>query len=451
MFSRRSKDSHGDGLLPPPSPTGKKKRQLANRMLVSISALSTSPYTLLVLLLAAVVVALHFFAGLSLSSFFPVTDTLISADAGGSHSSLDVIDAHLRSLANIVDGESRLTQLVPSPLDSSQQVHPDVALLLKQAVDGLQPIPANVHFVIGTQHGSTDNPELLSSAPPFLLQHFLAIKSAHDVLTAPTIFCHVVNEPPASDWWNRAKALCSHTVPARSITRIFGRPVLHAQHKSDILRLEALLMYGGLAVDLDVIVMKDWLAAEYRAQWLNVDMLLGYAQSEGKTWADKVDTGVIAARQGSWFLKEWYNAYRMFDSHPELIAHGNDVKVYKDDVYAFGPSLAYRMALTRPHLITLAPAEQYGRPWGGEPPGNDKLYRDKEHGVDGMMALHLWQGEQEKRRETAGKVEAELDEPVRAAFSVSSAADVCVLAGKNLYGIVLKRALLAGDKGEFKC
>ena len=456
MFSRRPKDAHGDGLLPPPSPTGKKKRASVNRILTTASAVSTSPYTLLALLAVVLIVVLRFFFGVSFSSlFFPLdlaTDAVTPADvSGGPVSPLDVVDAHLRSLANIQDGESRLTQLVPSPLDSSQQVHPDVALLLKQAVDGLQPIPANVHFVIGTQHGHGDDPTILSNPSPFLLQHFLAIKSAHDVLTSPTIFCHVVSEPPASEWWDRAKVLCSHILPTRSITRIFGRPVLHAQHKSDILRLEALLMYGGLAVDLDVIVMKDWLAAEYRAQWLNVDMTLGYAQSEGKTWADQVDVGVIAARQGSWFLKEWYGAYRMFDSHPELIAHGNDFKVYRDDLYAFASSLAYRMALTRPHLITLAPAEQYGRPWGGEPEGGDKIYRDKEYGVDGMMALHLWQGEQERRRESTGKVEAELDSATRTAFTVSSADDVCALAGKSLYGIVLKRALLTGDKGEFKC
>ena len=451
MFARRPKDSHSDGLLPPPSPTGKRKRSFVNRFLGSLSSISTSPYTLFAALTLALVAALHFAFGLSFSSFLPSAGGLTSSAAGGSPSQLDVIDSHLRSIAALVDGESRLTQLVPSPLDSSQQVHPDVALLLKQAVDGLQPIPANVHFIVGTQHGHGDDPTILSASPPFLLQHYLAIKSAHDILSSPVIFCHIASEPPTSEWWTRARALCSHVLPARSITRIFGRPVLHAQHKSDILRLESLLMYGGLAVDLDVVVMKDWFAAEYRAQYLNVDMLLGYAQSEGKTWADNVDVGVIAARQGSWFLKEWYNAYRMFDARPQLVQHGNDVRVYRDDVYAFANSLAYRMALTRPHLITLAPAEQYGRPFGGEVEGGDKIYRDKEYSVDGMMALHLWQGEQERRRELVGKVEAELDEAARAAFTVSTAVEVCALAGKNLYGIALKRALLAGDKGEFKC
>ena len=451
MFSRRSKDSHGDGLLQPPSPTGKKKHNIVNRLLGSLSAASTTTYALLISLAAAIVVIFYLLSNPSSpnGAFLYGAGGLASASATGE--AADVIDTHLRAIANVKAGESRLTQLVPSPLDSSQQVHPDVALLLKEAVSGLQPIPANVHFVIGTQHGHTDEPDTLSPPPPFLLQHWLAIKSAHDILTSPVIFCHVASEPPASEWWDRAKPLCSHVLPARPLKHIFGRPVLHAQHKSDILRLEALLMYGGLAVDLDVIVMKDWLAAEYRAQWLNVDMMLGYAQSEGKNWADKVDVGVIAARQGSWFLKEWYNAYRMFDSRPQLMSHGADIAVYKDDVYAFASSLAYRMALTRPHLITLAPAEQYGRPWGGEGEGGDKIYRDKEWGVDEMCALHLWQGEQEKRRESAGKVEVELDEGARTAFSVTSVEEACGLAGKSLYGIVLKRALLAGKNNEFKC
>ena len=436
-------------MLLPPSPTGKKKHNLVNRLSSTLSAVSTSTYTLFLFLFIAAVVTLHFLYDVSASNG-SLLHGAGGLTTGSSGTEVDVIDTHLRSIANLKAGESRLTQLVPSPLDSSQQVHPDVALLLKQAVDGLQPIPSNVHFVIGTQHGHTNEPNTLSPPPPFQMQHYLAIKSAHDLLTSPTIFCHVASEPPPSEWWDRAKALCSHVVTARPLKHIFGRPVLHAQHKSDIHRLEALLMYGGLAVDLDVIIMKDWFAADYRAQWLNVDMLLGYAQSEGKNWADKVDVGVIAARQGSWFLKEWYNAYRMFDSHPQLVQHGNDIAVYKDDVYAFASSLAYRMALTRPHLITLAPAEQYGRPWGGEGEGGEKIYRDKEYGVEEMMALHLWQGEQERRKESSGRVEGELDEAQLKVFRVSTAEEVCALAGKSLYGIVLKRAMLAG-KSEFKC
>ena len=344
---------------------------------------------------------------------------------------------------------SRLALLTPSPLHTSCLVHPDVAQLLSDAIAGVPPIPHIVHFIIGTVHSSSADPPTFSAAPPFGLPQYLAIKAAHDVLSASTVYCHVV-EAPSGPWWAAALSLCGHVIPARSVTHIFGRPVLHRQHKADVLRLEALLNYGGVAVDLDVLVMSDWDEPAWRARWMSGDLLLAQAQMEGRPHPDRLDIGVIAARRQSLFLKEWYAALRMFDGGAVVESEGKDgARVWADDMESFGALMAQRMASTRPHLVTLAPPDLFGRPCAADAAGWTRVYTRTPGESAEMAALHTWQGERERRRErSTGEVEGVEPPDVP---RIDTVEDVCKLAQTSLYGAALKRALLAGTGHTYSC
>ena len=432
-----------------PSPA---RRQTAAHWLSSVNLLSACSLTAVIVLLILLVTVAHFFFDIALDAVVVLLSSLSSATGNAPASSSLTVSHALSALPSFLpppSNVSRLTLRVPSPLDPTVTVHPDVAALLQQATEGLQPIPHIVHFVIGAVHTSTFAPTVSSSPAAFTLTHYLSMRSAAHVLSNSSIICHVVAEPAPSQWWERARSLCSLTVPARALTSIFGRPVYHRQHKSDILRLEALLQYGGVALDLDVIVLQDWDAVEYHSRWLDVDLLLGHAQTDGSQWPDRLDAGVVAARKSSWFLKEWFATYRVFDCRQQLRASADGWQTYRDDFTAFFSSLAYRLSSSRPHLLHIAPVNQYGRPYAAEPSGRSRLYSQKGSPHAELMALHLWQGEFEWRRESEVKraVEAVLEPQ---AVLINTVQEVCEQAERSLYGAALKRALLSGPP-DFSC
>ena len=351
--------------------------------------------------------------------------------------------------------------LLPSPLDPSQLVHPDVAYLIGQA-HGVAPyIPDIIHFVVGVTHTSTHQPTTTTAAD-FQLQHWLAIKSARDSLQPQHIYCHVAAPEPVSQWWQKAKALCTQLLPVRSLTHVFGRPIHHAQQKSDFLRLEALLQYGGVALDLDVLTVGSWKADVTQYQiCFQQDFLVGLTQSAKLNWADRFDTSFVAAKKDSPLLREWYGAYRMFSDRAEVAYSGTDESgdswtVYDDHVTSFSATLLWTLNTLRPHLLTQLQPSVIGLPYANEPEGIQRLYGDEASDAAAGWTVHLWQGEHEKRREVRGKdgtvraVSVVLDKDVDGKYAVDGVQQVCALAGKSRYGRLLKQAMESGGDGE-KC
>ena len=351
--------------------------------------------------------------------------------------------------------------LLPSPLDPSQLVHPDVAYLIGQA-HGVAPyIPDIVHFVVGQTHTSMHQPTTESTAD-FQLQHWLAIRSVRDTLRPQHIYCHVASPPPASQWWERAKSLCTQLLPVRSLTHVFGRPIHHAQQKADFLRLEALLQHGGVALDLDVLTVNSWKADATQYQLcFQQDFVVGFTQSAKINWADRFDTSFIGAKKDSPLLREWYSAYRMFDDRSKVADSGTDGSgdswtVYDDNVVSFSAALLWTLNTLRPHLLTQMQPTTIGLPYANEPEGIQRLYGEAASSAAASWTVHLWQGEHEKRKEVRGSdgavkaVSAVLDAEVAGKYVVESVQQVCALAGKSWYGRLLKQAMEGGEDGE-KC
>ena len=64
--------------------------------------------------------------------------------------------------------------------------------------------------------------------------------------------------PPESNvWWQRAKAI--ERVEVREVedpTHIFGRPIETGSHRADVIRLQALLEFGGIYLDSDAFALR---------------------------------------------------------------------------------------------------------------------------------------------------------------------------------------------------
>lgn len=377
----------------------------------------------------------------------------------------DPLVSHSYELSSSASNPSSLSHLtlLPSPLDGSQLVHPDVALLIAQAHGVAAYIPDIVHFVIGAVHTSTHTqPTAASSSFDFLIQHWLALKSARDVLRPAQLLCHLTGPAPTSQWWERAKSLCTRVLPVRALTHVFGRPIHHAQHKSDFLRLEALLQYGGVALDLDVLTVGDWKADAVQYQLcFQQDFIVGLAQSAKLNWADRFDTSFIGAKADSPLLREWYNAYRMFDARSQVADSGTSEagswEMYDDHVLSFGATLLWTLNTLRPHLLTQLQPATVGAPYANEAEGIQRLYGS---GLASEVAsgwtVHLWQGEHERRRETRDKdgavlsVAPVLEAEVEGKYAVDGVQQLCALAGKSWYGRLLRQSMESGEGGE-KC
>ncbi|OZJ02008.1 hypothetical protein BZG36_04863, partial [Bifiguratus adelaidae] len=93
-------------------------------------------------------------------------------------------------------------------------------------------VPNIVHFVYGLR-----DPE-----PELDMIHYFAIQSAHDVLKPDIIYFHYHYLPKSVD------------IP----TMIFDRSIQNYAHRADIVRLEALLEFGGIYLDMDILVLKSF-------------------------------------------------------------------------------------------------------------------------------------------------------------------------------------------------
>jgi hypothetical protein len=86
---------------------------------------------------------------------------------------------------------------------------------------------------------------------PFILSHYLAIKSAIALNNPDNVFFYYCYEPTGI-WWDKTKPLVTLEKVA-PVHFFMGQPILHFAHQSDVIRLLALKEKGGIYMDLDTI------------------------------------------------------------------------------------------------------------------------------------------------------------------------------------------------------
>lgn len=135
----------------------------------------------------------------------------------------------------------------------------------------------------------------------FRFHHLISLMAAQRFTTPNRIyFWH--DELPDGKYWNEALRVikCMYLVHRERITQIWGQPLFLPVHVSDVMRLEALMEYGGMFFDLDAIVVN------------NVDPLLKYDVTMGHAAWYILANGILFSKPWADFLMVWYETYSNF-------------------------------------------------------------------------------------------------------------------------------------------
>lgn len=167
-----------------------------------------------------------------------------------------------------------------------------------------QKVPSVIHYTFGLT--GDDSPTI-----PYY--QYLAIRSAIVVLKPKVIMFHYFNEP-RGPWWDRLKDLPQviHVKP-RQFNTIFENEISEEKSKSDVIRLEALIRWGGIFLDPDVYVIRDFLSAGLLNEPVVMGMESQLDMSKHELDPSGLNNGVILSEPNSRFIRDWLNTYESFN------------------------------------------------------------------------------------------------------------------------------------------
>ena len=167
-------------------------------------------------------------------------------------------------------------------------------------------IPSIVHFIVGqTDEKIVRKRFQLPSSFSFV--NYLVLLAARRHLRPGTLLVHYYEEPNTF-WWNRTKQdaeINMTLVQTRLVQQIFYQPIYHHTHRSDILRLEILLEYGGIYLDIDVLTLRS-----FQPLLTLGNVVMGFEDGSHRL----IGSAVILAKKNAQFLKRIYDAYQNYDS-----------------------------------------------------------------------------------------------------------------------------------------
>jgi hypothetical protein len=204
---------------------------------------------------------------------------------------------------------------------------------------------------------------------PFGLMHYACIASALAHIRPDRCVVAFVHEPD-TPWWHRLRP----RIEPRRITaptEVFGNPLRHYAHQADVWRMRTLLEEGGIYLDADVLVVRDF------APLLDHAMVLGLQQD---ALGEGLCNAVMLAAPGAPFMQRWYDSYRSFRSR------GRDQ--YWDE---HSVRIPRQLAAEHGHEIAILPTSAFFTPNPSDA-GIDRLFADPAPlCVPDAFAHHLWE------------------------------------------------------------
>jgi hypothetical protein len=227
-------------------------------------------------------------------------------------------------------------------------------------------IPNIVHFIFFNE---PPRPQ------PFALYHFLAIESALRWLRPSSLRFYTSNAP-YGPFWERLQGRIEVVHVERPI-QVFGRPLGHYAHQADVTRLDVLIEYGGIYLDLDTIVRRSF------APLLNHRAVMGLQKNPDGSCG--LCNAVILSEARHPFLLEWRQTYQTFRSSGMdefWDEHSVRIPLELAGVGPFGDRRQQRSD------IEILPAEGFFEPsyW---PYDLKRLFERVEH-FENSFAHHLW-------------------------------------------------------------
>jgi hypothetical protein len=226
-------------------------------------------------------------------------------------------------------------------------------------------IPSIVHLVIGLFNNASVQNDSSSLSSAFTFFHYLVFLAARRHLKPKKLFVHY-NHAPTTFWWKKMihdTEIDAILIKSRLVRRIFKQPVDLAAHRADIIRLEALIKYGGIFLDADVLVFRSF------DPLLNqTDIVMGYENEKEK----QVCSAVFLARRNATFLRRLRNSYRNFNQSCWA---------------CHSVILAGRLASLYPNQVTLLPSNAFFEPSWTEP---EKFHQSNDYNFTSNYASHMW-------------------------------------------------------------
>ncbi|KAI9030330.1 nucleotide-diphospho-sugar transferase [Hyaloraphidium curvatum] len=216
-------------------------------------------------------------------------------------------------------------------------------------------IPRVVHFVFGLRSDAHID---------FSLVNYLVIKAAHKHLRPTAMLYHHINLP-SSRWFRHARRFLV-LAPIKPFTEVFGNPVDHFAHRADIVRLRALQRYGGIYLDMDVLVLRPF------DPLLSHDVVMA---QEGEGGRIGLCNAVILAKKGAEFIDMWLDSYRSFNqsdwNHHSVILPG-------------------MMSRNRPDILTTLGHTRFFWPMWDDPALHE-LFLGSSWDFRENFGIHLWE------------------------------------------------------------
>lgn len=138
----------------------------------------------------------------------------------------------------------------------------------------------------------------------FNMMHFLSVYTAIKLNNPDKVFIYVDHEQENNIYWHILKDLgviYTFIDPPKSFNNI---PLESYQYKADIIRMEKLLEYGGIYMDLDILSLKGL------DEFLDNKVVLGVEKASSQTVdpkaIDSITNAIIMAEPNNEFIRKWY-------------------------------------------------------------------------------------------------------------------------------------------------
>lgn len=155
-------------------------------------------------------------------------------------------------------------------------------------------IPSVIHFIFG-----------LGDAPEqFIFCWYIAVLSAKLVNQPERILFHFHHEP-FGWWWERTKTIAGLQLKFHpSVPTSIGRkPLKKRAHRADVLRLQILLRYGGVYMDIDTISVHPCASL-----FGNHEFVIGIQAPENPP-RGRLCNAIMMAIPGSTFVRTWLDEF----------------------------------------------------------------------------------------------------------------------------------------------
>lgn len=136
---------------------------------------------------------------------------------------------------------------------------------------------------------------------PWSWVHHISVRSAIAANPGAEVMVWLDHEP-AGEWWEATKPLVT-VKRVKTPTNIFGNPLCHPAHAADVVRIIALLEYGGVYLDADVWCLKPFAKIEHPGWWM---------ARQGRSYG--LCNATMGGAIGSEFGLRWLESYRGFRS-----------------------------------------------------------------------------------------------------------------------------------------